>query len=75
MLLTMFILAAILGLIVWALVHWLTTRTPISEPTGPTAMEILRQRYARGKIGAATFEKMQGQLDSRTQTREPTSVS
>jgi putative membrane protein len=60
-----------------ALIRWLT-RHRTSEPPfypGPTytgqpdhpgqltAMDILRQRYARGEIDAATFEQMRERLE------------
>jgi putative membrane protein len=59
----------IVGIAVWALVRWLNIRGPVS-PTppnstgspGPSALEILRQRYARGELDEATFQRMQAQL-------------
>ncbi len=68
MTLSMFLWFAVLGLLVWALVRWLAVRTPSSgfPTTGPTALEMLRQRYARGEIDAATFEQMQARLGSGT---------
>ncbi len=75
MLLNMVFWAAILGLLVWALVRWLTTRTSTSEPTGPSAMDILRQRYARGEIDTATFEQMRAQLEASTPNRQPASIN
>lgn len=75
MLLNMVFWAVILGLIVWALVRWLTTRMPSVGGAGPSAMEILRQRYARGEIDAATFEQMRAQLESSTPNRQPVSMS
>jgi hypothetical protein len=33
-------------------------------PVQPSAMEILRQRYARGEIDAITFELMRERLES-----------
>jgi putative membrane protein len=60
---------AVLVVLVWALIRWLTTRTstPVPPPSsgaqsGPTALEILRQRYARGEIDTATFEQMRERL-------------
>jgi putative membrane protein len=67
----------ILGLLIWALLRWLTARNrqttyfrhepyynPGMPPFQPSAMEILRQRYARGDIDAATFEQMRSRLES-----------
>ncbi len=36
----------------------------------PSAMEILRQRYARGEIDAATFEQMRERLESTNGARQ-----
>ncbi len=55
---------ALLALLVWALVRWLNNRNgfmPMQQST-LSAMEILRQRYARGEIDDATFERMKAQL-------------
>lgn len=40
------------------------TYTPGTPPSQPSAMEILRQRYARGEIDAATFDNMRERLES-----------
>jgi hypothetical protein len=40
------------------------TYTPGTPPSQPSAMEILRQRYARGEIDAATFENMRERLEN-----------
>jgi len=67
MLLSMLLWFAILGLLIWALVRWLAPRAsggwPPSGATGPSALEILRQRYARGEIDATTFEQMCERLE------------
>lgn len=57
---------------VWAFVRWLNrpsrSATPPNmanapnTPLGPSALEILKQRYARGEIDAATFEDMRARL-------------
>ena len=58
----------LLGLAVWALVRWLV-RLPShgnrqsTSPVEPSAIEILRQRYARGEIDATTFEQMRERLE------------
>lgn len=61
----------LIGIAVWALVRWVShqTRTgpdhPVDgPPIGPSAEEILRQRYARGEIDAATYEQMRERLGS-----------
>jgi putative membrane protein len=61
----------VLVVLVWALIRWLNKRTvnptrqaqTLSE-RGPTAMEILRQRYARGEIDGMTFEQMRERLEA-----------
>ncbi len=37
---------------------------PPVPPVQPSAMEILRQRYARGEIDAATFDQMRERLEA-----------
>ncbi len=77
MLLSMLLWVAVIGLVVWALVRWLAVHAPSSGSppsgsNGPSAIEILRQRFARGEIDAATFEQMRERLEgSGAQTREP----
>ena len=58
---------AILVILGWALIRWLERKTHVSSPSGPaspSALEILRQRYARGEIDAATFEQMRERLQA-----------
>ena len=62
---------ALLVVLAWALIRWLSskTSTPPSTmmhmtPSGPSAEEILRQRYARGEIDTATFEQMRERLQA-----------
>ena len=67
----------LLVVLVWALIRWLNHRMafPI-QPTnpllasGPSAMEVLRQRYARGEIDATTFEQMRERLEASDTSRQ-----
>jgi uncharacterized membrane protein len=61
----------VLVVLSWAVIRWLNHRT--TSPTGqthmlagsgPTATEILSQRYARGEIDATTFEQMRERLET-----------
>ena len=56
---------------VWALVRWVT-RTSVSSgtPGSPSALEILQQRYARGEIDDATYERMRQQLVGSASSRD-----
>jgi putative membrane protein len=62
---------ALLVVLVWAVIRWVNNRTstPIPPPlrgtqSGPTALEILQQRYARGEIDTATYEQMRERLQA-----------
>lgn len=68
MLLSMLLWIAVVALLVWALIRWLSPvahRTGMAGPsaTSPSAIEILRQRYARGELDTATFESMRERLE------------
>ena len=57
----------LLGLLIWASIRWLGNRltTNIHHSVGgSSALEILRQRYARGEIDTVTFEQMKERLDA-----------
>lgn len=62
---------ALLVVLVWALIRWINCKTSTPTPTmmqmppsGPSAEELLRQRYARGGIDPATFEQMRERLQA-----------
>ena len=41
-----------------------------TPPVQPSALEILRQRYARGEIDATTYEQMRERLETSTGPRQ-----
>ncbi|HEX9058429.1 MAG TPA: SHOCT domain-containing protein [Ktedonobacterales bacterium] len=66
----------LLALAIWALVRWVSRRDVgqmgggqmgSGPGSGPSAMEILRQRFARGEIDATTFEQMRERLEATRQ--------
>ena len=78
MMLSSVIWIVLLAVVAWAVIRWVNGKmpnaTPFSSSTpaqgmgmpagGPSAIEILRQRYARGEIDADTFEQMRERLES-----------
>jgi putative membrane protein len=70
MLLSTLFLAVVLGLAIWAFVRWLPNQqTHTTIASSPSAQEIVRQRYARGEIDAATYHQVLRELtqpDART---------
>ena len=76
---------AVLVVLVWALIRYLNARTSTQVPppssgvqSGPTALETLQQRYARGEIDTATYEQMRERLEAssaqRSDSNQPTIV-
>ena len=67
---------AVLGVLIWALVRWLGGRTQAptspSDRNGQSALDILRERYARSEIDATTYEQMRERLEgSDSRANEP----
>ena len=61
----------ILAVLIVAAVRWFISRgrhipayTFGMPPVQPSALEILRQRYARGEIDAATYDQMRERLEN-----------
>lgn len=63
---------AVLGVLIWALARWLGGRTQAPTPpparNGQSALDILRERYARGEIDATAFEQMRERLEGSDST-------
>ena len=78
----LWLLGGLLWIVIWAFLFWGLTRwfgsrnrrMPFYHPDQPpvelSALEILRQRYARGEIDAATFERMRERLENPVGRRE-----
>jgi uncharacterized membrane protein len=65
------------ALLIWGLIRWIGSSNrrilfshPDQPPVAPTALEMLRQRYARGEIDAVTFEQMRERLEHTGGSRE-----
>ncbi len=68
---------ALIGLLVWALIRWLSMRNapfigfqamppryqPMSPTYQPSSLEILQQRYARGEIDELKYQQMRERLE------------
>jgi putative membrane protein len=62
---------ALVAIAVWAFVRWASRQSAASVSgsanagvQSPSAMEILRQRFARGEIDGDTFQRMRQQLEA-----------
>jgi putative membrane protein len=64
MMLSSLLWIALIAVLIWAAISWLNKKN--AHTTTPSAMEILRQRYARGEIDTATFEQMRERLGGET---------
>ena len=48
----------------WQIPAYYNPGRPPFQPVQPSALEILRQRYARGEIDAVTYEQMRERLQA-----------
>jgi putative membrane protein len=71
---------ALIALVVWTFARgWQSRSQPIWPPRPgmhppqeePSAMEVLRRRYARGEIDTATFEAMRERLEASMEREQP----
>lgn len=61
----------LIGVGIWLLARWGSRQSIPPAPRGsypmtgqPSALEVLRERYARGEIDTATFEEMVKRIDA-----------
>jgi putative membrane protein len=65
MTLSMLFWLGLLATLIWAIVRWRTDRATARSASvdGPSALEILQRRYARGEIDADTLDQMRNHLE------------
>lgn len=73
MILSTLLWVALIGVVIVLVVRWLGSRSsrPMDSSHKASALEILEQRYARGEIDEATFQRMRDQLHA-NELRTPT---
>ncbi len=52
----------VIGLIIWAVIYFTRQTSNQRNPTGESAIEILKKRYARGEISKEEFEERKRNL-------------
>ena len=57
-------LAVVVAIVAWALARFRHETNSTAIPAAPSAREILDQRYARGELDAATYQRMREALDA-----------
>lgn len=69
----------VLAIAAWALVRWLSHSPRSSAPprptapqpqSGPSALDLLNARYARGEIDTETYRSMRAELEATARTPE-----
>jgi len=66
MVLNMILWVALIGVVIWSIVRWTSRRGPADDDkAGPSARDILQQRYARGELDTETYDAMLARLEGR----------
>jgi putative membrane protein len=57
MVLNMILWVALIGVVIWSIVRWTSRRGPADDDkAGPSARDILQQRYSRGELDTETCQ-------------------